>query len=62
MTIGGVSLILILGVVNMILIMFQVSTGRRWIKVPLQVHRRTGIILFFCAALHAFLAIYSIYG
>ena len=34
MKIGGVSIILILGFINMILILFQLSTGLRWIKVP----------------------------
>lgn len=57
MMIGGVSIILILGVLNMLLILIQISTGLRWIKVPFKVHRRTGMTLFFSAALHAFLAI-----
>ena len=55
--IGGVSIILILGVLNMLLILIQISTGLRWIKVPFKVHRRTGMTLFLSAALHAFLAL-----
>jgi len=60
--IGGVSIILILGIINMLLMMFQISTGLRWIRVPFQVHKRTGITLFLSAALHAFLAILVNYG
>jgi hypothetical protein len=57
MTIGGVSIILILGVLNLVLVAFQISSGLRWIKVPFAVHRRSGITLFFSAVIHAFLAI-----
>jgi hypothetical protein len=46
---------LILGFVNMILVLFQPSTGLRWIKVPFRMHRRTGMILFISAALHGIL-------
>ena len=52
MKIGGVSIILVLGFINMILILFQLSTGLRWIKVPFQVHRRSGMVLFISAVLH----------
>ena len=62
MKIGGVSIILILGIINIALVLFQMSTGLRWIKASFQVHKRTGIALFFSAALHAFLAILSNYG
>ncbi len=62
MKIGGVSMILILGMINMVLILFQASTGLRWIKVPYGVHKRTGIALFFCALLHAILAYLANYG
>lgn len=56
MTIGGVSIILILGILNLILVVFQISSGLRWIKVPFTIHRRSGILLFFSAIVHAFLA------
>jgi hypothetical protein len=56
MTIGGVSTILILGILNLFLVAFQISSGLRWIKVPFPVHRRSGIALFFSAIIHAFLA------
>lgn len=62
MKIGGVSIILILGIINMILILFQLSSGLRWIKVPFQMHRRTGMILFISAALHSILAYVANYG
>ncbi len=62
MKIGGVSIILVLGIINMVLILFQISTGLRWIRIPSPVHKSTGIALFFCAALHAFLAILANYG
>jgi hypothetical protein len=62
MNVGGVSIILILGVINMALVLFQMGTGLRWIKTSFQVHKRTGVALFFGAALHAFLAILSNYG
>ena len=62
MKIGGVSIILILGFINMILILFQLSTGFRWIKVPFGIHRSTGIILFISAILHAILAYLANYG
>ncbi len=56
MKIGGVSIVFILGLINMILILFQLSTGLRWIKVPFRAHRSTGMTLFFSAALHGILA------
>jgi hypothetical protein len=62
MTIGGIPMILILGILNMLLILFQISSGLRWIKVPFGVHKRTGVVLFFSAALHGLLAIYANYG
>jgi hypothetical protein len=62
MKIGGVSIILVLAFINMILILFQLSTGLRWIKVPFQVHRRSGMVLFISAALHGIFAYLANYG
>jgi len=59
MVIGGVSIVLILGILNILLIMFQLSTGLRWVEVPYTIHRKTGVTLFFSAAIHALLAILS---
>lgn len=56
MSIGGVSLILILGILNLILLVFQLSTGMRWIRVSNKIHKRSGIILFISAIIHAGLA------
>ncbi len=56
MTIGGLSIILLLGIFNFLLILFQLSTGHRWIKVPFGFHRKTGIILLISATLHGLLA------
>lgn len=53
---GGVSIILILGIINLCLLVFQLATGMRWIKVSFRTHRRTGITLFICAVIHAGLA------
>jgi hypothetical protein len=39
------------------LLLFQVSSGLRWIKVPFGVHRKTGLTLFVIAIIHGTLAI-----
>ena len=57
MKIGGVSIVLILGICNFILLFFQISSGLRWIRVPMGVHRKTGITLFITALIHGTLAI-----
>ena len=57
MVVGGISMILILGLVNFLLLFFQLSTGLRWIKVPFGVHRKTGILLFIVAVVHGALGI-----
>ncbi|MEW6670123.1 MAG: hypothetical protein AB1427_00385 [Thermodesulfobacteriota bacterium] len=57
MVIGGISVILILGLVNFLLLLFQLSTGLRWIKVKFGIHRKTGILLFILAFVHGFLGL-----
>jgi hypothetical protein len=57
MKIGGISIILILGICNFVLLLWQLSSGLRWIRVPLGVHRKTGITLFIIAIIHGTLAI-----
>ena len=47
MKIGGVSIVLILGIVNFILLLFQISSGLRWVRVPMTFHRKTGITLVY---------------
>ena len=59
MKIGGVSIVLILGIINFLLLLFQLSSGLRWIKVKMTVHRKTGITLFITALLHGTLAYLS---
>ncbi len=57
MTLAGVSLVLLLGIANFILLAFQLSSGLRWILVPLGVHRLTGMILAVSGTVHGGLAI-----
>lgn len=49
--------VLVLGIVNLLLVGFQVATGRRWIRVKIAVHRRTGQLLALLALIHGVLAI-----
>ena len=56
MTIGGLSIILILGIVNLLLILFQTASGLRFIKVKFAVHKKTGLALLFFAVAHGLLA------
>ena len=57
MVIGGISIIFILGIINFLLLLFQLSSGLRWIKVKFGVHRKTGTLLFIVAFIHGFLGI-----
>jgi hypothetical protein len=57
MEIGGFSIILILGICNFALILFQLTTGLRIIKVRFGVHKKTGILLLVLALIHGALAI-----
>lgn len=59
MKIGGISIVLIFGMINLVLLFFQLSTGWRWIKVNFTTHRRSGIALVISAVIHAILAILS---
>jgi hypothetical protein len=57
MSIGGISIILILGIINFLLLLFQLSTGLHWINVKLGIHRKTGILLFILATVHGLLGL-----
>jgi len=57
MKIGGASIILILGITNFFLLLFQLGSGLRWIRVPMTLHRKTGITLFITALIHGILGI-----
>jgi hypothetical protein len=59
MKIGGVSIILLLGLINLALLSLQLGSGLRWIKLPLGVHRKAGITLFVTAVIHGILGIIS---
>jgi hypothetical protein len=54
-------MILALGLFNMVMVLFQLSTGLHWIKVPFRLHKKTGAILFVSAALHGILALIENY-
>jgi hypothetical protein len=56
MNIGGVSIILLLGVCNLALILFQLATGLRLLKVRIGIHKKSGIALLVFALLHGTLA------
>ncbi len=61
MKIGGVSIILVLGLINMVLLSVQLASGLRWIKIPFGLHRKNGILLFVTAMVHGLLAIIAQY-
>ncbi len=50
------NIILLLGIANFLLLLFQLSTGKRWIKVRLGVHRKSGVLLVVVAAVHGLIA------
>ena len=56
MTIAGVSIILILGLCNLVLVLFQAASGLRIIKVRIGVHKKTGLVLVIFAVTHGVLA------
>lgn len=51
------NIILLLGIGNMMLILFQLLSGLRIIKVTPKIHKKTGITLVVFAVAHAALAI-----
>lgn len=57
MSVEGISIILVLGICNLALILFQLATGLRIIKIRLGVHKKTGIVLLVVAVVHGILAI-----
>ena len=57
MTIGGVSIILILGIINFILLLVQLTSGLHIIKLSFKFHKNAGIILFITGSIHGLLAI-----
>ncbi len=57
MTIGGVSIILILGIINFILLLLQLTSGLHIIKLSFNFHKNAGITLFITGSIHGLLAI-----
>jgi hypothetical protein len=60
MTIAGVSIILILGIINFILLLFQLFSGLHWIKVKIGIHKKTGILLVVVATVHGLLGLLAL--
>lgn len=59
MAIFGVSILLISGTINFILLLFQLLSGLHTIKVKIKTHKNVGRLFFIAACLHAALAILS---
>jgi len=57
MTIGGVSIILILGIINFLLLLVQLTSGLHIVKLSFRAHKSAGIVLFITGSLHGLLAI-----
>jgi hypothetical protein len=53
------NIILILGIINFLLVLFQVASGLRYIKFSFTAHKRAGIILLLTATLHGSIAIFA---
>lgn len=52
----GLNIIQLLGIFNLILLLYQLLSGLRIIKFSFKIHRGTGILLFISAVCHALLA------
>lgn len=57
MQIDGISLVQILGIINFILLLFQLVSGQHWIRVKFGIHRKVGLVLVATVTLHGFLAL-----
>ncbi len=58
MTIFGISPLLISGIINFLLLLFQLLTGLRIIKVSFSLHKKTGILLFIIASIHGLVGVF----
>lgn len=56
MEIGEISLVQLFGLINFILLMFQLASGQHWIQVKIGIHRKVGLALVATASLHGLLA------
>ena len=52
----GLSLVQILGLINFMLLLFQLFSGQHWIQVKIGIHRKVGLALVASASLHGLLA------
>jgi hypothetical protein len=57
MAIFGVSVVFLLGIINLLLLLFQFLSGMHFIKVKYKMHKRAGIVFLATGLLHAILAI-----
>ena len=57
MSIFGLSVIFLLGIVNLLLLIFQLLSGLHVIEAKIGIHKKTGIILFITGLLHGLLGI-----
>jgi len=53
----NIDIILWLGIINLLLITFQLLSGLRFIKVKYKIHKSLGILLFFTASIHGIYAL-----
>jgi hypothetical protein len=52
----GSSLVQVLGLINFMLLLFQLFSGQHWIQVKIGIHRKVGLALVASASLHGLLA------
>jgi hypothetical protein len=50
-------IILVLGIINFALVLFQVASGMKYIQMSFTAHKRAGITLLVTATLHGAIAI-----
>jgi hypothetical protein len=53
------NIILVLGIINFVLVLFQVASGMRYITMSFAAHKRAGITLLITATLHGAIAIFA---
>jgi hypothetical protein len=53
----GVNIILVLGIINFILVLFQLLSGLRVFRINFKIHKAFGVTLFITASLHGALAL-----
>lgn len=55
--IAGINIILVLGIINLALVLFQLFSGLHLVKVRMRLHKATGITLVITSIMHAALAL-----